>query len=113
MENNFVVSRQKNDWVWLLGGAWKGLTQGKAVLIDCTMYTTIEKTYMRLLISTVLTNKLFFSPRGEDTKTAQPTWITGKGNGRQVRKVFFTFATELSAFLLTCEIFSLFCWARG
>lgn len=48
-----------------------------------------RKKYMQMLISTVLSNELFFSPRGEDTKTAQPTWITGKGNGRQVRNVFY------------------------
>ena len=49
-----------------------------------------------LLISTVLCstyNMLFFSPHGEDTKTAQPTYNTGKGNGRQVRNVF-AFATD-------------------
>ena len=36
-----------------------------------------------------LPDVLFFSPRGEDTKTAQPTCSTGKGNGRQVGTVFY------------------------
>jgi len=43
----------------------------------------------------MLYSSVIISPGGEDTKTAQPTCNTGKGNGQQVRNVnLFTFADD-------------------